>query len=301
MRVLLLGASGLVGGAITRALLRGGHELIAAARRPPTPGAPHLHGLDSPQLAWRCADLDASPEPLADLAAGCAAIVCAAISPLDPDPTPHRAALRAQHLAWATRRARVHRLLLLGCASTAGTRQEPPPDERELLLPGVASSRVDAMLAAEGEVLAANSTRLYASALLTTNPFGDHDPRPPERALLPALASLPLAARPADLQAHLTHVEDIARSVHAALQQGRPGQRYLLSGRTLRLPPDLLPAPRHPAASITSLPPLEHLRHTALRFERTKSRVELGHSTPKLDAALQSAARTLSDAKRSQD
>lgn len=300
MRILLIGATGYLGATIASTLVGAGHVVLAASRTPPRPAATIHTPLDLDDHA-----------SVRAAASGCEAIVLAV------GPTPElqgadlvrSTVLRVRHTIAAGRQERVKRLLWIGCASTAGRSTAPATALDEILPTTTNSAFVDALWAAEAEVLAANTHTLFTSALLPSVLLGPNDPRPATRSLVGALmAGLPKILF--DTPFNAVDVRDVARTVHTALLQGRPGQRYLLGGRATSLrqiathlhthhgapmPRFLTPpsaAVQHLTLTLDRLGPgrpaavLQPLHHMPVEIDRTKSRVELGHVSRKLEASL---------------
>ena len=216
MRVFVTGASGFVGSHVARELRVQGAEVRDE----------------------RAELLDVTA--LARAFAGCEAVAhVAALYSYDADPAAiERANVEGtRNVLVACERARVRRLLFTSTAGTCGpapgrvaTEEDaPPPDEL-----GVPYKRTKA--AAERLVLEAASGGLDAVVVNPTTPVGDGDRKPtPTGRMIAGVARGRIRGYVATTGLNVVDVRDVARGHALALQQGRPGERYLLGGVNLPL------------------------------------------------------------------
>jgi len=312
MRILLLGATGYLGAAITPSLTAAGHHVLAAARSPRAASS-HL-------VEPTAADLD-DPHSLASAMVGCDAVILAVGASTDPladhATVTRQAVARVRRALAAARHTRVRRFLWMGCACTAGAPTDRAVTALDELLPGASGSAfADATWAIEAEVLAANDPHLFTTALLPSALIGPTDHRPTDRSPIAALlAGLPRVL--VDTAFNTVDVRDVGRSVMATLAQGRPGQRYLLGGRRTSLAelaaylhehhgapmPTFIAPPFVPAHKLANAldrlgagrpgAALLPLYLMPADIDRTKARVELGHVSRKLEASLDETVASL--------
>jgi len=314
VKVLVTGAAGFLGRHLSHQLLARGDAVVGldlAFDPPPPPGV----------SAITASVTDAAA--LCRAAAGCDALIhAAALTGLwDRDPANFErvnlggteAALTAAAAAGVTRAVHVSSYVTL----ISGHRGDPPRtvDETLELAP-------EAMLgpyprAKRLAELAALAAPIVPAIVLPSAPIGpgDHRPTPPGQ-MLEDLANGRIPAMIETLF-DLVDVRAVAAGAIAALDRGRPGQRYLLSGETLttaallervaaitglrppraRVPYGLALATARAEAAIaaaTGRPPTApvtgvRLAGPRIRFDNARARGELGFAPPPVETALRDA------------
>jgi dihydroflavonol-4-reductase len=307
--VLVLGATGFIGGQIALAAAERGWPVRAARRRPGAVGA--LAGVP---IDWAQADLD-DGDSLERAMRGCGAVFHAAARyPQDFRHIPAevaRAEAEIRSVLDAAKRAGVESLIYTSTLTTAAAwRAGQGPgrliDERDFYAPGSArSAYYEAKLAMERIVLAERA--LPVQVLLPTAVFGPGDVKPTTGVVLRDAAR---GFFPIYFDATLDVVDgrDVAASHLAAVERGRPGERYILGGHTVsmlellsaacrvagRPPPKIKLSPRFFAGLIraadaipfVSLP--ENIRTFAFwqPMSSDKARRELGHQSRSFEATV---------------
>ena len=321
-RVLVTGASGFIGSAVTRQLLAREQEVIALVE----PGADttNLEGLDVKQVVG---DLR-SREDVQSAVNGCRAVFHVAALyrfwARDPEAFYSVNVEGTKNMLGAADEAGVERLVYtstvgtLGLEHVSGTASADErsfPDVRHLY-----GSYKRSKYVAEHEVLRAIAEGLPASLVLPTFPVGpgDRAPTPTGKLVLDFLnGRMPAYV---DTVLNVAHVDDLAAGQVLALEKGRTGRSYILGGENLTLQELLgelatitgLPAPygrvpkslalavaavselvegrvlrRHPSV------PLEAARMSTsqMSFDISRARQELGYAPRPAVEALEASAR----------
>ncbi len=325
-RVLVTGASGFIGSAVTRQLLARDQEVIALVE----PGADtaNLEGLEVKQVIG---DLR-SPDSVQSAVNGCRAVFHVAALyrfwARDPDAFYAINVDGTRNILRAAQEAAVERLVYtstvgtLGLEDVSGSRsadEQSFPDVRHLY-----GSYKRSKYVAEHEVLRAIAEGLPASLVLPTFPVGpgDRAPTPTGKLILDFLnGRMPAYV---DTVLNVAHVDDLAAGHVLALEKGRTGRSYILGGENMTLEQVLaslalltgLPAPygkvpnslalavaavsevvegrilrRHPSV------PLEAARMSTSRmsFDISRARTELGYAPRPAVQALEASARWFVD------
>lgn len=317
--VMVLGATGFVGGHVARALDVRGYPVHATRR--PTSETRHVDDLG---IEWHDIDLDDDREALEEVLQPCQAVIdCAGFYPRDGlavDAARRRGVERLRNILDAGRRARIGRIVFVSSPATLGT--EPSAEDGELreddfYTPGtVDNAYYEAKFSMEAEVYRYVESGPPTVIAIPGAIFGSADVKPTTGRFLLALARGRIPAL-VDGTFNAVDVRDVADSLVAALEQGRPGRRYILGGENVSVeefarragryceadPPDRM-LPRGPvregakwveraarAVGYAGDSPLIGVDHVyygrPLCDERARN--EIGHDPRDLDAALQEA------------
>lgn len=232
-KILVVGATGFVGGHIARALDRQGYAVRAIRRE--TSETWHLEGVD---LEWVYADLD-EPETLDEAVAGCAGVIHAAGyypgDALDVDAARRRGVSQLRHLFDACLAHRVARVVYISSPATLGIGADADAvlDEHDFYVPGtVDNAYFEVKQAMEAEVYRYVRRGLPVVITIPSAIFGPGDLKPTTGRLLLAVARGRLPAT-IGRWVNVVDVRDVASSIIAALERGRPGRRYILGGANM--------------------------------------------------------------------
>lgn len=248
MRVLVLGATGFIGGAVARAALAAGHEVVAARRT-------HVTGaLDDAAVEWRTADL-LDRGSLASAMQGCEVVFHAAgyypTVTFDRAKALRRGVTGMRHVLAAARDAGVRRVVYTSSLSTVGKPEEGRlSDERDHYLPGdIDDTYWELKWAMEQECWRACAEGLDVVVTNPTMCFGPGDVKPTSgmAVILVAKRRLPVYT---DGAWNVVDVRDVAQGQLAAAERGRKGERYLLGGHNITVSIFL-----HHVAKVAGVPP----------------------------------------------
>jgi dihydroflavonol-4-reductase len=232
---LVTGATGLVGSAVTRALLRAGRPVRVLVR--PSSDRRNLAGLDVEIT-------EGSLESVASLAravAGCQTVyhVAADYRIWVPDPGPmFRANVEGtRNLLTAASKAGVERMVYTSSVATlglvpGGSADETTPSSAEDMIGPYKRSKFEA------EEVARQFARESRAPVVIVNPStpvgpGDVKPTPTGRLILEAArGQMPGFV---DTGLNIVHVDDVAAGHLAAAEKGRIGERYVLGGENMSL------------------------------------------------------------------
>lgn len=236
MRVCVLGATGFIGGQITRAAHAAGMQIHAVRRRAGAVGA-----IGDLPVTWHQGDLE-DPASLVPAMWGCEVLFHAA----GYAPFAERDALQATYqgvrqmrgVFWAAGEAGIARVVYTSSLTTIGA--PPPgtdrlPDERDGYLPGsTRNPYYEAKWAMEHEALRANQAGLPVVTLCPTAAFGPGDVKPSTSRILLELAKgrLPFGI---DVVTNIVDGRDVALAHVRAATQGAPGERYIVGGHNLNV------------------------------------------------------------------
>jgi dihydroflavonol-4-reductase len=230
MRVLVLGATGFIGGQIARALVARGYAVCALRRQ--TSSTLALDGLPVDLVTGDLRDRESLLAAMRD-----AEVVCHAAGYYPPNSLAPRRSLRwaiagMRAVLESARAAGVRRVVYTSSLSTIG----PPPggralaDERDAYLPGsVADPYFEAKWAMEAEAYRAVASGQDVVVLCPTVVFGPGDVKPTTGTALLALAR---GLMPAYIEGktNIVDVRDLAEAHVAALERARSGERYVVGG-----------------------------------------------------------------------
>lgn len=232
-RVVITGASGLLGGNLAVALHAAGHEVVATRR-----ANTQVRHLDDVPIAWVDADLG-SRDALARAFAGAAAVFhCAAAVTVKREVTPEMTAANVTGTAnvlEAAITANVGRLVHTSSVVAVGLSTDGRPcDEtatwnfdREGLVDAYAITKRQAE-----EVVHAAGDRIDAVIVNPTYMFGPRDARPSSGKLIIDVVERRVPGWTPGYN-NFVDVRDVARGMIAAWQRGRRGERYILAGHDM--------------------------------------------------------------------
>lgn len=233
MRILVLGATGFIGGQIARAAVEAGYEVRAFCR-------PHSQrwALQGLQVEPIIGDLEAPASLLAAMD-GCQAVIHAAgYYPSGPAPRAQhveRARRQIHHVLKSARQAGIRRLIYTSSISTIGpVRAGHLGCERDFYWPGqMAHPYWDCKWVQEQAVLSADG--LETITLIPGAVFGPGDVKPTTGTALLVMARLGTRVTLTG-RINVVDVRDVAQAHVAALTRGHPGERYLLGGHNVTVP-----------------------------------------------------------------
>jgi dihydroflavonol-4-reductase len=326
-RVLVTGATGFIGSAVTRRLLERGQEVVTLVE--PNVDAGNLEGLDVKQVVG---DLRRADD-VRQVVSGCRAVfhVAALYRFWARDPSAFYAinVEGTRNVLGAATEAGVERLVYTSTVGTLGLEhvtdgttaadERSFPDVRHLY-----GSYKRSKYVAEHEVLRAIAEGLPASIVLPTFPLGpgDRAPTPTGQLVLDYLnGRVPGFV---DTILNVAHVDDVAAGQLLALERGHNGRSYILGGENLTLeqllgelaaitglPRARIKVPRALSLVVAAVSetvegrilhrhpsiPLEAARMSTsqMAFDITRAREELGYAPRPATEALEASARWFVD------
>jgi len=317
--VMVLGATGFVGGHVARALDRRGYPVHATRRAESSTW--HVEDVD---IAWHDVDLDRERDALEEALGPCRAVFdCAGFTPNDGvaiDEARRRGVRRLRNVLDASRRSRIGRVVYVSSPATLGT--APSAEDGELreddfyVRGTVDNAYYEAKFSMEADIYRYLDAGPPTVVAIPGAIFGPGDVGPSTGRLLVELARGRIPAL-VEGTFNAVDVRDVAETLVAALRQGRPGRRYILGGENLSVaefaaraahfcdvdPPERV-LPGRPvregvkwvervarAVGYEGASPLIGVDH--VHFARPlcdeRARNELGHDPRGIDAALQEA------------
>ncbi|HWF14855.1 MAG TPA: hopanoid-associated sugar epimerase [Acidimicrobiales bacterium] len=304
-RVLVTGATGFIGSAVTRNLLGRGQEVVALVE--PGADAANLEGLDVKQVVG---DLRRADD-VRQVVSGCRAVfhVAALYRFWARDPTAFYAinVEGTRNVLGAASEAAVERLVYTSTVGTLGLEnvtdgstaadERSYPDVRHLY-----GSYKRSKYVAEHEVLRAAAEGLPVSLILPTFPVGpgDRAPTPTGQLILDYLNGRVPGFVNTIL--NVAHVDDVAEGQVLALERGRNGRSYILGGENLTLEQLL-----GELAAVTGLPRARIKVPRALSLavaavsETIEGRILHRHPSIPLEAARMSTSQMAFDVSRAKD
>lgn len=231
MKVLVTGATGLVGNNVVRTLLERGAATRVLTRRTSDPRP--LEGLDVEHFEGDVRE----PETIRRAADGVDAIVhAAAMVHIGWTRLDEQRKINVQgtkHVAQAARDCGA-RLVHVSSVDALGAGQpDRPADEETPLVPKHPCGYVTTKREAEQEVLAATERGLHASIVNPGFMLGPWDWKPSSGRMVLAVAKLYTILAPKG-GLSVCDVRDVAAAIVTALERGASGRRYILAGHNVR-------------------------------------------------------------------
>jgi dihydroflavonol-4-reductase len=228
-RVFLTGATGFIGQHVFRALRAAGYDVRTLVHAAPA-------GIDGAETV--VGDVRRAGD-LVPALRGCRYLVhCAALYSFSPHDRPALSQVNVMGTAGlleAARLAGIERAVVTSSAATVGPAGPGgrPASETTWAVNGTHSAYHRSKLEQEYATLAA---RVPAVLVLPTMPVGPGDWKPtPTGRLIVDYARGRVFAAPPPGGVNIVAVEDVAQAHVAALERGRPGERYLVGGENLSL------------------------------------------------------------------
>jgi dihydroflavonol-4-reductase len=234
MRVLVTGATGFIGGNLARELRRRGHEVSALVR--PGSNTLTIDGTGVEQVAGDILDRESVDRALR----GCEVVFhCAAAYTFwapDPDLVYRTNVGGTANVLEAARQAGVSKVVYTSTVSTVGLATGEPGTENTPMDPSrLVGHYKKSKYQAERLALTMASEGLPVVVVNPTTPVGPWDvkPTPTGRMVLDFLRGrIPVYL---ETGMNLVDVADVAAGHILAMEQGEPGQRYLLGNRNVTL------------------------------------------------------------------
>ncbi len=242
MRVLVTGAFGFVGAAVTRRLLEAGREVVALTSRQPAPAGEVLDGIDVQQGDIR--DAAAMRAVMENVDAVCHLAALTRVRESFDRPADYWAVNRdgtrnivEAAMAESVGRGRIIRCVLASTGAVYGSPERQPITEDTPADPSNAYGQTK--IAAEQEVLGVPLREQYGAVVLrafnvagAVDGHGDSDTtRIIPKALAVAARRAPVLQINGDGQAvrDFVHVDDFARAMLAAIDHAEPGRRAVFN------------------------------------------------------------------------
>ena len=232
-RVVITGASGLLGGNLAAELVAAGHEVVATRR-----AGTQVRHLADLAITWVDADLGA-PGALTRAFAGADAVFhCAAAVGVLRDVTPAMTAANVTGTAnviEAAIAARVGRLVHTSSVVAIGLSTDGRPCDETATWNFDTEGLVDAYAITKRraeELVHAARERVDAVIVNPTYMFGPRDARPSSGKLIVDVARRRVPGWTPGYN-NFVDVRDVARGMIAAWQRGRRGERYILAGHDM--------------------------------------------------------------------
>jgi dihydroflavonol-4-reductase len=316
-RVVITGASGLLGGNLAAELRAQGHEVVATRR-----AGTRIAHLEDLALAWEDADLG-SIEALTRTFAGADAVFhCAAAVSVRREVTPEMTAANVTGTANvidAAIAARVPRLVHTSSVVAVGLATDGRPCDETAAWNFEAEGLLDAYAITKRraeDVVHAARDRLDAVIVNPTYMFGPRDARPSSGRLIIDVARRRVPGWTPGYN-NFVDARDVARGMIAAWRRGRRGERYILAGHDMTYgdvmreiarvagvaPPRLrVPRPlawalgrwgdlveRRGKEPLVNSTQIRYAYTDRFRFRSNKAAAELGYSPGPLEPAIRDA------------
>jgi dihydroflavonol-4-reductase len=235
MRIAVVGATGMLGHHAAAAVIDAGHELVVVHR-----ASSRLERLAALRFESALADLDDVAAMRAVLVSVDAVIHCAAYYPTLPRPWRDEVAHGLSQMECfyeACAGADLRKIVYLGAAIALCKHPDGEPGSEELIYRGRPRDR-NAYLQVKWALdeLARDKARAGLPVVIgiPTMSFGEHDHGPTTGQLVVGIANRTLPAYVAGKR-NVVYAGDAGRGLVACCDKGRPGERYLLTGRNITM------------------------------------------------------------------
>lgn len=235
MKVFLTGATGFVGHHVARELQAKGAELRLLVRK--TSRLDNLEGIKGETVVGDLLD----PEPLHAAIQDCEFIVHVAADYKlwikDPDPMYHVNVEGTRSLLRIARETGVRRVVYTSSVATMGFKSDGSivDEDTPVSLADMVGHYKRSKFMAEFEALKAADAGQDVVILNPTTPIGPHDIKPtPTGKIIVDFLNRKFPAY-MDTGLNLVDVREVAKAHSAALEKGKPGERYILGGENLTL------------------------------------------------------------------
>jgi dihydroflavonol-4-reductase len=234
MKALVTGATGFVGAAVARALLRAGWQVRVLAR-----GASDRRNLQGLNVEVATGDL-LDPDSLSPALAGMQALFHVAadyrLGARDPAPLYRINVDGTRHLLAAARQAGVQRVVYTSSVATIGIPADGSPGREAT--PAVLGDMIGHYKRSKflAEEVARDAARdLPVIIVNPSTPVGPGDIKPTPTGQLVRDAACGRMPAYVDTGLNIVHVDDVAEGHLMAYHRGRVGERYILGGEDLTL------------------------------------------------------------------
>jgi dihydroflavonol-4-reductase len=235
MRALVTGATGFVGAAVARALIKGGWQVRALAR----PGSDRSNLSNLPVEVCE-GDLN-QPESLEPALQGCEALFHAAadyrLGARDPGQLYRTNVEGTRAILAAASAAGVARIIYTSSVATVGIPKDGSPgvEETPVALENMIGHYKRSKFLAEQVVSEAARAGAPVVIVSPSTPVGPGDVKPTPTGQLVLDAAAGRMPAYVDTGLNIVHVDDVAAGHLLAYEHGRAGQRYILGGQDLTL------------------------------------------------------------------
>ena len=235
MKALVTGATGFVGAAVARALLRGHCQVRVLVR--PSSDRTNLRDLNVEAVSGDLTDT-ASLERAAQ---GCEALFHVAadyrLGARDPAQLYHNNVEGTRNVLTAARRANVRRMVYTSSVATVGIPADGTPgnESTPVRLDNMIGHYKRSKFLAEEVVRAAAQEGLSVVLASPSTPVGPGDIKPTPTGQLVLDAAAGRMPAYVDTGLNIVHVDDVAAGHLLAYERGRAGERYILGGEDMTL------------------------------------------------------------------
>jgi dihydroflavonol-4-reductase len=233
--VLVTGASGFVGAAVARALIRHGYRVRAMVREnsPRT----NLAGLDAEVVVGDLLDRESLDRAMAGVRSVCHVAADYRIWAADPEEIVRNNLAGTRNVMEAALAGLVEHLVYTSSVATLRPNPTGAADENREASPEQAvgaykRSKVIAERAVEKMI---KDNGLQAVIVMPSTPIGPRDVRPTPTGRIVVEAAQGRMPAFVESGLNLVHVDDVAEGHVLALQKGRVGEKYILGGQDVSL------------------------------------------------------------------